>query len=393
MSDGGEESKREDECEVRESDRARTDEYRRAVARVAVAQVCEGVGFDCLKESALDALSDMALRFMGDIGESASSYASLVGRAECNVFDVVRALEDIGSTVGFSGAAGSGHCPVGSGVVNEMIGFVETAEEIPFAQPIPQFPVIKNPQGIPSFSQIGEAPGGKHVPVWLPAFPDKHTYVHTTVWNDRKADQHAHKAEQAKQRRKAERSLLNLQQRLLSSSVSGSGNHADVVQEYPVVHADLPKDSVAAESNDSSHAALLPAVENHNPFLAPPLPSGEKDVAAISSPVKVERKEDDQKKHASALEIFAPVIDAMKAGMSESSRSERRVLPQRRSVVHFRLKGGRKMVAEDLDTCIRETTNPRTSSSSFGRGDERDDKKRRAEMILRQSMENTQDIT
>ncbi|GAB2272315.1 hypothetical protein Dimus_007135 [Dionaea muscipula] len=396
MSDGGEESKRDSEYIV--GDRAGPNDYGRAVARVAVAQVCESVGFECFKESALEALSDVAVRFMCDLGKSASSYASLASRAECNVFDIVKALEDLGSTIGFSGASEvSSHCPVGSGVANEMIEFVEMAEEIPFVQPIPRFPVIKRRKGIPSFLQIGESPGGnKHIPDWLPAFPDTHTYIHSPVWNDRKTDPQADKLEQVRQRRKAEKSLLNLQQRLLSSSAagpSGSQNHhhhADVPWEYSASQADA---AVAVEKKNHETFLVQPPLHD-NPFLAPPLPAGEKDVSSIVSPIRLKRKEDDDdnKKHSSMLEIFAPAIDAMKSGVTES---ERRDLPDKRPVVHFRLKEGgrsRQMMGEDLDTCLADRVNHK-NSFSFMRDDEKDDKKRRAEMILRQSMENSQELT
>ncbi|PWA94952.1 Bromodomain transcription factor [Artemisia annua] len=52
------------------------------------------------------------------------------------------------------------------------------------------------------------------------AFPDPHTYVHTPVWNERTSDPRADKVELARQKRKAESSLLSLQKRLLNS---GSG--------------------------------------------------------------------------------------------------------------------------------------------------------------------------
>ncbi|GAB2250725.1 hypothetical protein Droror1_Dr00016975 [Drosera rotundifolia] len=115
ISDGGEEKKRKSEYNenrVRVGTdnfglaRAGRDDYSRALARVAVAQICKGVGFNYSKESALLALSDVAVRFMRDIGKSASSCACLA-EVEC--------------------------CPVVSGVVKELVEFVETAEEIPFA--------------------------------------------------------------------------------------------------------------------------------------------------------------------------------------------------------------------------------------------------------------------
>ncbi|GAB2300615.1 hypothetical protein Dimus_034649 [Dionaea muscipula] len=352
MSDGAEESKSKSkrEGEYNVGGRAGPDDYGRAVARVAVAQVCKGVGFERSRESALEALSDIAIRFLCDLGNSASSYSSLAGRAECNVFDIVKALEDLGSTstlIGFP--LGQGHYPImGYGVVNEIMEFVEMAVEIPFAQPIPRFPVVVTSSRLrrripPSFSQMGETGGGgKHVPDWLPAFPDQHTYVHSPVWNDRKTDPQAYKVEQARQRRKAERSLLNLQQRLLLSSSSSAGLPSGSGKKNDF---DVVKDSVAGEKKHG---------------------------------------------HGSVLEIFAPAIDAMKkksTGVITESMggSESRVL--RPGVVHFRLEGGRKVVSEDLDVLLSLTDRANEKKSfSLGMVDEKDDKKRRAEMILRQSV-------
>ncbi|GAB2235769.1 hypothetical protein Drorol1_Dr00026210 [Drosera rotundifolia] len=387
MSDGGEEKKRESEynesrVRVGTDDfglaRAGRDDYCRALARVAVAQICEGVGFNCAKESALLALSDVAVRFMRDIGKSASSCACLAGRTECNVFHIVRALEDMSSIIGFRGASEVECCPVVSGVVKELVEFVETAEEIPFARPVTQFPVIKSRRGIPSFSQIGEAPSGDHVPDWLPAFPDQHTYAHSPVLDVRGTDRRVGKLEQARQRRKAEGSLLNLQQRLHSSSnagPSGSTNHAAEPQEVRVGHADEPKGSLTAVSPD---LFFVPAVDAVNPFLAPPLPAGEKDVATIVSPGRLRGKEDVHKNPGSVLDIFAPAVEAMESGVAESSMdSERRALPDRRPVVSFTLKGSRKMTGGDLDSLLGDRLSPRNPFLS-AREDENDEKKRRA---------------
>ncbi|GAB4833609.1 hypothetical protein Ancab_031854 [Ancistrocladus abbreviatus] len=377
MSDGGEESKRESEYNAFRG--AGVDDYSRAVSRVAVAQICQSVGFERTKESALEALSDVAVRYICDIGKSASGYANLAGRSECNVFDVVKGLEDLGSCIGFSGASEVDHCSIGSRVLNEMVEFVETAEEIPFVQPITQFPVTKIRRGIPSFLLMGETPSGNHIPTWLPAFPDPHTYVHSPMWNERKTDPQADKIEQARQRRKAERSLLNLQQRLLpadGAGPSGLANNANVTQQYSASHADGVRESRGSEDN---------------PFLAPPLPAGEKDVSSVVLPAKLKRKEDD-KKHGSVLETFAPAIDGMKNGSSDPMDCDREVLSDRRPLVHFRLKGGRKMVGEDLDVTLTNKGRNR-GTQWIGRDEDKDDKKRRAELILRQSMENAQDPT
>ncbi|KAH9318067.1 hypothetical protein KI387_019836, partial [Taxus chinensis] len=191
------------------------DAFGRAVARIAVAQICESLGFQSCQQSALDALADIAVRYLSDLGKSSHYYANLAGRTECNALDVIQSMEDMNQPQGFSGASDILYRRLSaSATVKDIIYYINRSEEIPFARPVPRFPVVKKRELMPSFAQMGETPASSHIPPWLPAFPDPHTYVHTPVWNERKMDPRMDKIEQARQRRKAERSLLNLQQRL-----------------------------------------------------------------------------------------------------------------------------------------------------------------------------------
>lgn len=47
-----------------------------------------------------------------------------------------------------------------------------------FAHPLPEFPVRKPGRVLPTFQEKNEIPP-PHIPAFLPAFPDKHTYVQT----------------------------------------------------------------------------------------------------------------------------------------------------------------------------------------------------------------------
>ncbi|KAL3536245.1 hypothetical protein ACH5RR_004706 [Cinchona calisaya] len=373
MSDGGNaESTREIENVIETnpvSSRASTNDFGRAIAKIAVAQICESVGFESFNDSALESLSDIAVRYLCDLGKTTSSYANSAGRTECNVFDIIQGVEDLGLLRGFSGASEALDCVIESGAVREIMDFVAYAEEIPFAQPVPQFPVVRARKLIPSFLQMGETPGSKHIPDWLPAIPDPHTYRDTPVWNERVTDPRADKIELARQRRKAERSLLTLQQRLVYS--------ADV----------LP--STSTEPHDSRAEVKFNASEN--PFLAKPLQSGEKDVSTVTIPDKVMNQADGEN-HVSLLETFAPAIEAMKDGPFESGHGEEKSLPDKRPVVCLEFKTGKKVFGDSLDLRLRNRGSGRTSSW-FGHNDEKDDKKRRAEFILRQSMENPQELT
>lgn len=364
MSDGGKvESKRE---KYNVTKRSGGEEFGRAVSKIAVAQICENVGFESFNESALDALADIAVRYLRDLGKSASFHANLAGRTESNVFDIIQGMEDLGASTGYVGASEDNGCSTDSGTVRGIVEYVESAEEIPFAQPVPKFPVIKKPSATPSFVQMGETPVFKHVPAWLPAFPDPHTYIHSPMWNERVTDPRADKIELARQRRKAESSLLNLQQRLMCNGSALASSATNLDNGFQVT-------------------------ESKCPFLAAPLQAGEKDVSPIVLPAKL-LDEGTVDKHASLLETFAPAIEAVKDGFSEFGDGEEAIISDKRLAVRLNFKTGRKtFLGEPLDLSIRNKG--RQTSSWFGRDDERDDKKRRAELILRHSTENPQELT
>ena len=370
MSDGGKVgSERESECGNEVPKRASGDDFGRVVSKIAVAQICESVGFETFNESALEALTEITIRYLRDLGKAASFYARLAGRTECNVFDVIQGLEDLGSSRGFSGASEVSHCLTGSGTVREIVEYVESAEEIPFAQPVPHFPVMRNRTMTPSFMQMGETPVFKHIPPWLPAFPDPHTYIHTPTWNERATDPRADKIELARQRRKAERSLLSLQQGLVCNGSALASTSGD-------------------EGNDGM---ALQVAKTKNPFLVTPLQTDEKDVSPVPLPIKFSTDAVDEN-HVSVLETFAPAIEAMKGDFCDSGDMDKKVLPDKRPSVHLNFKTGKRMLCESLDLSLQNKGSGKTAAL-IGRDDEKDDKKRRAELILRQSMENPQELT
>lgn len=303
------------------------DEFGRAIAKVAVTQICERIGFESCNDSALEALADLAIRFVKDLGKVSIFYTNVANRTECNVFDIIQGLEDLSSSIGFPGGSERSSSLLGSGSVKEIMEYVKVVEEVPFAQPVPRFPVVKSRKLTPSFVQMGETPEFKHVPDWLPAFPDPHTYIQTPVWNVRTSDPRSDKVELARQRRKAESSLLSLQKRLLSS---GS------------------------------------------------------DVTSTSEVANLEKR-------VSILETFAPVIEALNVRVSESSENGERDFIDKRPAVRLHFNHGRKMIGDSLDLRLWNRGTGRISSW-FGRDDVMDDKKRRAEYILRQSMESPLDL-
>eukprot|EP01018_Ginkgo_biloba_P001201 Gb_18771 [translate_table: standard] len=356
------------------------DAFGRAVAKIAVGQICERAGFQCFQQSALEALADIAVRYLGDFGRAAHYYANLAGRTDCNVFDVIQAMEDLNSAQGFEGASNVIHSLSSSGTLREIMQYTNRAEEIPFARPVPRFPVVRKREPTPSFLQLDETPSHSQIPAWLPAFPDPHTYKHTPVFNERKTDPRTDKIEQARQRRKAERSLVNLQQRLASSG------------------GVLAPSSTAMEpeAGDIKGKGKRPG---ENPFLVPPLNPGAKE----GSPIKFSARVSDAHKQVpakvalpSVLQAFAPAIEAAKHGLNQveevdgpSRKPRGQALPDERPLVHFKFDFGKKAMAARMALGIKNAPPP---SSWFGRDEEKDDKKRRAEQILKEAMENAQEL-
>uniref|UniRef100_A0A5B6ZHZ4 Transcription initiation factor TFIID subunit 8 n=1 Tax=Davidia involucrata TaxID=16924 RepID=A0A5B6ZHZ4_DAVIN len=369
MSDGGGESGR--ECEhIITKKKPGTDDFSQAIAKIAVAQVCESLGFQSFQQSALNTLSDVAVRYVRDIGKTANLYANLAGRSECNVFDIIQGLEDLGSQQGFSGVSDINRCLAVSGTVGEIIQYVGTAEEIPFAYQVPHFPVVKDRKPTPSFMQVGEMPPAEHIPAWLPPFPDPQTYANSPLQNEIDIDTKTDKIEQAKEHKKVERSLMNLQQRLVCNG------------------------SEAQTAVDSGDAAKAKRAADSNPFLAAPLRFGEREVSSVFLPAKhldeaVLQDRAFVENHVSALETFAPAIEAVKSRLCDSEEGSKKVLLNRRPTVQFKFGFDKKSLATAISPWNEgdEKTSP-----WFENDNEKDDKKRRAEQILKESMENPQEL-
>lgn len=377
MSDGGRESGREHDKPAPQR-KTGGDEFAQTIAKIAVAQICETEGFQTFQQSALETLSDVAVRYIRDIGKTANFHANLAGRTECNVFDIIQGLEDLGFAQGFLGASDIEHCLVSSGTVREIAQCVSEGEQIPFAYSLPQFPVVKEWKLTPSFSQIEEEPPGEHIPTWLPAFPDPSTYAQSPARNERMAEPPTTTIELEKQHRKAERSLLNLHQRLACNGLEGPSS---------VDPGDAAKAKQAVESN---------------PFLAAPLQFGEKGVSSVNLPAKTKlsnevtienpvAKNHYTDNHVSVIEAFAPDIEALKSRLCDSVEGQKKVLLNSRPTVQFKISNGKKSFGAMLDLGLHNNGFEETTHW-FGRENEKDDKKKRAEKILKESMGNAQEL-
>lgn len=363
MSDGGGESGKEIERSFTKKKKRGNDEFAQSIAKIAVAQVCESVGFQGFQQSALDTFSDVACRYIKDIGKTANLYANSAGRTESNAFDIIQGLEDLGLSQGFSGASDTNRCLASSGVIREVSQYVGVAEEIAFAYSIPRFPVIKEWEPRLSFVQAGESPPGEHIPPWLPCFPDPVTYMSLPSSSVNEAETRPDKVEQ--ELMEIQPSMVTLQQRL---TCNGS---------------ELPMTVDPGDVTGKERAA------DSNPFLAAPLQFGEKEVAFVGLPPKfleegAERNLGVGANHVSTLEAFGPAIEVMKNGSWDPEEGSKKFIRNSRPTVQLKFGIDKKLI----NTSIRHGEKGITGATSWFENDElKDDKKRRAEQILRESME------
>ncbi|XP_062220006.1 transcription initiation factor TFIID subunit 8-like [Phragmites australis] len=146
-----------------------------AVATVSTAQILRASGYSAAEPSALRALSDIAGRYIASLGRTATALAGARGRTEPNIADLVLALEDH-APGGFPGASDPARPVLRSGALAELAGFVAKVREVPFAKPLPRRD-SGGGKGCESFAAVGREPPLRHVPRWLPRFPER--------WEDR----------------------------------------------------------------------------------------------------------------------------------------------------------------------------------------------------------------
>ncbi|KAL3526599.1 hypothetical protein ACH5RR_011255 [Cinchona calisaya] len=371
MSDGGGENVKETEnnftttTKKKKKKIARIDDFTLSVAKVAVAQICEAAGFQGFHITALDTLSDLAVRYIRDIGRTSHMYSNLASRTECNVFDVILGLEDLGSLQGFSGASDVHRCLSSSGTVRDIVRYMGEAEETPFAYSIPGFPVVKEREPFRSFKQSGVRPPSEHIPSWLPGFPDPKTYVDLTLGDEKAAESREDEVGQVEKHRDTEKALADLQRKM---TCNGSGS------------------SVAPDFGDAANKGK--GAMECNPFLAPPLQHGEKEVSLVLPPAKLLDEVLMQgSKHAtldSRISAIEASIDAVKSGPCDSEDGRKNVPLNGRPNVQFKFGGGRKSLHMAISSQNQEI---QKFASWFSNDDWKDDKKRREEQILGQSYE------
>ncbi|KAL6507373.1 hypothetical protein OROGR_023568 [Orobanche gracilis] len=298
-------SERENQRWNRKKKKLGADEFAQAIARIAVAQVCENLGFQSFQQSALDCLADVGVRHIREIGKTANSYANLANRSQCNVFDVIQGLEDLGSVQGFSGSSDINHSLSESGVVKDIIRYVDREDEIPFAYLIPVFPVVKERTSNPSFAQACENPPDERIPSWLPKFPNTETYAHIILGNE----EHT------------------------KTEVQKNGF-----------------EGVVEQGDDSK----TQEVEDSNPFLRPPLRYGEKEVSLPVLPDKYldgadyHKRSEALKNNLTTPEPSLGQHETVTSGPCEPAEDRRNVLLNGRPSLQFKF-GNCKKTLESIE--------------------------------------------
>ncbi|OEL24763.1 hypothetical protein BAE44_0014219 [Dichanthelium oligosanthes] len=143
-----------------------------AVSTVSTAQILHASGYSAAEALTLGALSDIAGRYIESLGRVAVALAEAHGRTEPNVADFVLALEEH-ALGGFPGASDPMRPVLCSGALAELAGFVAVVREVPFAKGLPRRdPGSGVGKGWDSFVSAGTEPLLRHVPGWLPRFPE-----------------------------------------------------------------------------------------------------------------------------------------------------------------------------------------------------------------------------
>ncbi|KAJ1291382.1 hypothetical protein BS78_02G312000 [Paspalum vaginatum] len=144
-----------------------------AVSTVSTSQILRASGYSAAEPAALRALSDIAGRYIASLGAAAVAFAEARGRTEPNIADVVLALEDH-TLGGFPGASDPARPVLCSGTLADLAGFVAAVREVPFAKPLPRRdPGSDASKCWESFAAAGREPPLRHVPQWLPCFPQE----------------------------------------------------------------------------------------------------------------------------------------------------------------------------------------------------------------------------
>ena len=163
------------------------EEYKRQIGKLAVAQLCQVMGFSSISSQALDTLEEVMSLLIEKIGERAKLLAEHSNRTECNFLDTLQSLEVIQCT-------------------EEIITtWLSQNSEFTFCKNVKFYEdrqqVKKNIQPITYANNI---------PSFLPPFPPDHTYLFTPVPITRDMDAATLRSIKIKEKREIEERLSNI---------------------------------------------------------------------------------------------------------------------------------------------------------------------------------------
>ncbi|XP_057521707.1 transcription initiation factor TFIID subunit 8-like [Amaranthus tricolor] len=320
---------------------AGSEDFVRAIAKISVAQICENEGFQGFQHSALEALADVAVRYVKQLGKISNHYANQAGRSDSNLFDVIRGLEDLGSIQGFQGASDVHRSLANSGTVREIGQFISIVEGIPFVFSLPRFPVTKERKSPSSFLQIGEDPPD-HIPHWLPAFPS----------SSDEREVNAHDTDTKDEEQKA----MNIQKQQQQQHLTNNGTEAVEI----------------------------------NPFLAPPLAYGDKPVSLIEPPLPRRRWEGN---HVNFMDAFAPVAETVAGNeVSEVEDTNKDIRLVERPTVRLKFGNTKRKSLRVIKNVIAQSNGDDRLAILFEKNDANDEKKTSAEQILKESPLDTTEL-
>ncbi|XP_067861215.1 transcription initiation factor TFIID subunit 3 isoform X2 [Heptranchias perlo] len=127
------------------------DSYGRALLRVAVAQICQALGWDSVQVTACDILTDVLNRYIEQLTRGCHRYSELYGRTD-------PVLDDLGQAFKLMGIS-----------LSELEDYIHNLEPIGFAHQIPAFPVSKN--NVLQFPQPGTkilSEEREYIPEYMP---------------------------------------------------------------------------------------------------------------------------------------------------------------------------------------------------------------------------------
>ncbi|GAU38391.1 hypothetical protein TSUD_147590 [Trifolium subterraneum] len=159
-------------------------EFSFAIAKTAVSQICQSVGYKRSKYDALEALTSVTTKYLEAIARSAASFANASNRTDSNLFDLINSIHDLSSVRGFPGGSIM-HTSnlLRSAALKDIMDFVKFSKEVPFSKPIlsknthgSQNPEITTDSGPSIDCSKNTNIQCLHIPRWLPDFPSESLY-------------------------------------------------------------------------------------------------------------------------------------------------------------------------------------------------------------------------